>query len=97
LSAYIILALAIIAEVFGSSMIKLSDGFKKLYPTLGVLIGMGLGFYGIAIAIKTIPLGTAYAIWSGAGTALTAVVGTLFYKEKLDLKKVLGITVIIIK
>ncbi|MBD7968055.1 DMT family transporter [Paenibacillus gallinarum] len=96
MNAYLILALAIIAEVFGSSMMKLSNGFKKLYPTLGLIVGMGAAFYGLSLALKTIPLGTAYAIWSGVGTALTVLVGVLVYKEKVNTRKMIGILLIII-
>lgn len=96
MNAYLILALAIIAEVFGSSMMKLSNGFKKLYPTLGLIVGMGAAFYGLSLALKTIPLGTAYAIWSGVGTALTVLVGVLVYKEKVNTRKITGILLIII-
>lgn len=93
--AYLILGLAIISEVFGSSMMKLSNGFKRKLPTLGLIIGMGLSFFCLSVALKTIPLGTAYAIWSGIGTALTAVVGIVLYKEGLTKNKVLGLILII--
>ncbi|WP_454193946.1 DMT family transporter, partial [Paenibacillus sp. Marseille-Q7038] len=96
MNAYVILAFAIIAEVFGSSMMKLSNGFKKLYPTLGVIAGMAAAFYGLSLALKTIPLGTAYAIWSGVGTALTVLVGTFVYKEKVTTRKMIGILLIIV-
>lgn len=95
MNAYVFLATAIICEVFGSSMLKVSNGFKKILPSMGVVIGMGLAFYSLSLALKTIPLGTAYAIWSGAGTALTALLGVLLYKEHFNLKKLLGLLLII--
>ncbi|WP_302104951.1 DMT family transporter [Polycladomyces zharkentensis] len=95
MNSYVLLAAAILAEVFGSSMLKVSNGFKKLFPSVGVIIGMGLSFYYLSLALKAIPLGTAYAIWAGAGTALTALVGVLLFKEKFDSKKLLGIILII--
>lgn len=76
-------------------MLKVSNGFKKLFPSLGVVIGMGLAFYCLSLSLKVIPLGTAYAIWSGAGTALTALIGVVIYKEKLNLKNYLGLVLII--
>ena len=76
-------------------MLKVSNGFKKLFPTIGVLIGMGIAFYCLSLALKTIPLGTAYAIWSGVGTALTAVVGVIVYKERFNMKKFVGLVLII--
>ena len=66
-----------------------------MLPTMGVIIGMGLAFYCLSLALKTIPLGTAYVIWSGAGTALTAVVSVIAYKERLNAKKLLGLALII--
>lgn len=95
LNPYAYLAIAIISEVFGSSMLKVSNGFKKLFPSNGVVIGMGLAFYCLSLSLKTIPLGTAYAIWSGIGTALTALVGVIVYKEVFNLKKFLDLVLII--
>lgn len=95
MNAYVILAVAIISEVFGSSMLKVSNGFKKLFPSIGVVIGFGAAFYLLSLALKAIPLGTAYAIWSGVGTALTALVGVIVYKESINLKKCLGLVLII--
>lgn len=95
MNAFVILSIAIISEVFGSSMLKLSNGFKRIFPTLGVAAGMGLAFYCLSIALKTIPIGTAYAIWSGAGTALTALVGIVVYKESVNMKKIAGLALII--
>ncbi|KRF62608.1 multidrug efflux SMR transporter [Peribacillus sp. TH16] len=95
MNPYVILGIAIISEVFGSSMLKVSNGFKKLFPSIGVIIGMGIAFYCLSLSLKTIPLGTAYAIWSGIGTALTALVGVIVYKESFNLKKFLGLVLII--
>ncbi|WP_413367651.1 DMT family transporter [Lysinibacillus sp. 3P01SB] len=92
---YLWLAIAIIAEVFGSSMLKLTEGFKRLLPSLGVVAGYAVAFYGLSLALKELPLGVAYAIWAGVGTALTALVGILFYKEALNIKKSIGILLII--
>lgn len=95
MNPYVILAVAIVSEVFGSSMLKVSNGFKKLFPSIGVILGMCLAFYCLSLSLKTIPLGTAYAIWSGVGTALTALVGVIVYKENFNLKKALGLVLII--
>lgn len=92
---YLWLAIAIIAEVLGSSMLKLTEGFKRLLPSLGVVAGYAVAFYGLSLALKELPLGVAYAIWAGVGTALTALVGILFYKEALNIKKSIGILLII--
>ncbi|WP_339271173.1 multidrug efflux SMR transporter [Paenibacillus sp. FSL R5-0470] len=95
MNSYVLLATAIICEVFGSSMLKVSNGFKRVFPSIGVIIGMGLAFYSLSLALKTIPLGTAYAIWSGVGTALTAIIGVVIYKENFNRKKLLGLLLII--
>ncbi|WP_449600044.1 DMT family transporter [Paenibacillus sp. Marseille-Q9583] len=95
MNSYVLLATAIICEVFGSSMLKVSNGFKRVFPSIGVILGMGLAFYSLSLALKTIPLGTAYAIWSGVGTALTAIIGVVIYKENFNLKKLLGLLLII--
>ncbi|MFF2479905.1 DMT family transporter [Paenibacillus sp. NPDC058071] len=95
MNAYLILAAAIVAEVFGSSMMKLSNGFKRLFPTIGMIVGLSIAFLSLSFALRSIPLGTAYAIWSGVGTALTALIGIFVYKEKVSAIKVLGLIMII--
>ena len=96
MQGYIILIIAIIGEVFGSSMLKASNGFKRVvYSIFGVIIGYGVAFYALSLALKTIPLGMAYAIWSGLGTVLTALIGIIIYKEGVSSKKLFGIGLII--
>ncbi|RFA35506.1 QacE family quaternary ammonium compound efflux SMR transporter [Virgibacillus dokdonensis] len=95
MSPFFLLFIAIISEVFGSTMLKISNGFKRLFPSIGVIIGMATAFYLLSLTLTQIPLSTAYAIWSGAGTALTSVVGILLFKERIHFKKVLGLILII--
>lgn len=95
MNAYVLLFVAIVSEVFGSSMLKATNGFKKLVPTLGVIIGYGAAFYALSLALKTLPLGMAYAIWAGLGTALTALVGILIFKENFNQKTLFGLVLII--
>lgn len=95
MSGYVLLSIAILAEVFGSSMLKLTEGFKKIVPTIGVVVGYVVAFYTLSLSLQTLPLGLAYAIWAGVGTALTALVGVVFYKEGMNLKKSVGILLII--
>lgn len=95
MNSYLLLMLAIISEVIGSSMLKATDGFKKLLPTLCVIIGYGFAFYLLSLSLKSLPLGLAFAIWAGLGTALTAIVGIIFYKEAVTGKKILGLLCII--
>ncbi|MFE8699572.1 DMT family transporter [Cytobacillus sp. FJAT-54145] len=94
--AYLFLAIAIVAELFGTSMLKASNGFTKLLPSLGVIGGFGIAFFSLSLSLKVIPLSIAYAIWSGIGTAATAVIGVLIWKEKISGTSVAGIILIII-
>ncbi|WP_068672231.1 multidrug efflux SMR transporter [Oceanobacillus sp. Castelsardo] len=95
MNAYIFLALSIVCEVFGSSMLKATNGFKRILPTIGVIVGYGAAFYGLSLSLKTLPIGTAYAIWAGLGTALTALVGIIIYKENFNSKTLYGLILII--
>jgi small multidrug resistance pump len=72
---YVYLAISIVAEVIGTSALKASDGFTKLWPSVVVVIGYGVAFHFLALTLKTIPIGVAYAIWAGAGISLVAIVG----------------------
>ncbi len=87
--------LAIASEVMGSSALKASQGFSKLLPSLLVVLGYGSAFYLLSQSLKTIPLSVAYAVWSGLGTALIALLGWLVFKEPMNGPMVLGIALII--
>jgi small multidrug resistance pump len=91
----LILILAILCEVVGTVALKASDGFARLGPNALVVIGYGLSFYLLALALKQIPLGVAYAIWSGLGTAGAVLAGILLWRESLSLAGVVGILLII--
>jgi len=75
--AYLYLAIAIIAEVVATSALKASAEFTKLFPSLIVVIGYGIAFYFMTLVLSTIPIGITYAVWSGVGIVLVAIVGTL--------------------
>ncbi|RIX60075.1 QacE family quaternary ammonium compound efflux SMR transporter [Paenibacillus nanensis] len=95
MKAYLFLTFAILSELLGTSMLKASDGFTKLYPSIATVISFGLAFYLLSLSLQHIPLGTAYAIWSGAGTAITAIVGVVIWKETVSVTTVAGILLII--
>lgn len=95
MQTYLLLLVAIVAEVVATSALKASENFTRLLPSLIVVIGYGAAFTCLSLTLRTLPLGVAYAIWSGVGTALVAVVGWLVYKQHLDLPAVLGIGLII--
>jgi len=93
--AYVLLVFSIVSEVVGSMMLKLSNGFAKFLPVVGVVLGYGLSFYIFSIVLIDLPLGFSYAIWSGSGTVLTALAGVFFFKEKINKKGALGIGILI--
>ncbi|EMR05587.1 Multidrug resistance protein EbrB [Bhargavaea cecembensis DSE10] len=92
---YVYLAVSIITEVFGTAMLKLSEGFTVPLPTLGVATAYGLSFYCLSLCLRTVPLSLAYAIWSGIGTALTALLGALVWGELFGPLKIAGLLLII--
>ncbi|WAX71305.1 DMT family transporter [Gallibacterium anatis] len=93
---WLFLGIAIVAEVFASSMLKVSDGFSRLYPSIGVVISYVLSFYLLGLALKGIPLSAAYAIWSGIGIILTAAISVFFFGQKVDVGGLIGISFILI-
>jgi small multidrug resistance pump len=92
----LILLLAILSEVVGTVALKASEGMVRLGPSVLVVIGYGLSFYLLALVLKQIPLGIAYAIWSGLGTAGAVVAGILLWRESLNLAGIVGILLIIV-
>lgn len=95
MNAYVYLALAIVAEVIATSALKASEGFTRLGPSLLVAAGYGIAFYFLSLTLKSVPVGVAYAIWSGAGIVLIALIGWLVLKQPLDLPAVLGMGLIV--
>lgn len=92
----LILFFAILSEVIATTALKLSDGFTRIVPSAIVVIGYGASFYLLSISLKVIPIGLAYAIWSGVGIVLTIIAGILIWRESLDWARVIGITFIIL-
>ena len=90
------LMLAIFFELIGTSLLKASVGFSKLFPTLGLLVSFSLAFFFLSLSLKTIPLNLAYAIWSGLGTVATVIISILIWKEKVNIASITGITLIIV-
>lgn len=88
---WVMLAVAIVLEVFATSMLKVSEGFTRLWPTIGVFAGYAVSFYLLAQVLKVMPVSLAYAIWSGAGTLLVVGIGVAVYRERLTLLQVLGV------
>lgn len=93
--SYVYLAMAIVAEVIASSSLKASEGFSHLLPSLVVVVGYTISFYFLALVLKVIPVGIAYAIWSGLGIVLISMVGLVAFNQKLDLAAIIGMGFII--
>jgi small multidrug resistance pump len=92
---WLYLAIAIVAEVVGTSFLKASAGFTKPLPSLAVVAGYGLAFFFLSRTLDTVPVGVAYAIWSGVGVTLVAAIGWLWMGQKLDAAAILGMGLIV--
>ena len=93
--AWLPLALALSAEVIGTSALKASAGFSRPWPSAAVVAGYGTAFYFLSLALRQIPVGIAYAVWSGVGTVLITLIGVLAFRQKIDAAGVLGIALIV--
>jgi small multidrug resistance pump len=92
---YVLLAGAIAAEVAATTSMKYSDGFSRLWPSVLTALGYVVAFMLLAQTLRTVPVGTAYAIWAGLGTAAIAAIGVVFLGEGLTVTKFVGIALII--
>jgi multidrug transporter EmrE-like cation transporter len=91
----IIFFFAVLSEVTATTALKFSEGFTKLVPSMIVLLGYGLSFYLLSLSLKVMPIGIAYALWSGIGIVLTVIAGMILWREPLDWARVMGILLII--
>jgi small multidrug resistance pump len=92
---YVLLASAIVAEVLGTTALKFSDGFTRLWPSTVTVVMYVISFVLLAQTLKTMAVGTAYAIWSAVGTALIAAIGMVFLGEAATWTRMLGIALVI--
>lgn len=92
---WLFLAIAIISETIATSALKSSEGFTRLLPSVLVVVGYGVAFYFLSLTLRTIPVGIAYAVWSGVGIVLITTVGWLVFGQKLDLPALIGMALII--
>ncbi|MCG3144569.1 MAG: Multidrug transporter EmrE [Gammaproteobacteria bacterium] len=95
MSKWLLLSAAILAEVAGTSFLKASEGFTRPLPSVIVAVGYGAAFYFLSLTLKVIPVGVAYAVWSGVGVALIAIIGWVFFGQRLDAPAILGMGMII--
>jgi small multidrug resistance pump len=94
--AFLLLAFAILSEVGATLALRVSDGFSRPIPSVIVVVGYGISFWLLALALKDIPVSLTYAIWSGVGTALIAVAGVLAFGETMNLMKLASLMVIVL-
>jgi len=93
--AYVYLGIAIVCEVIATTALKASDGFTRLWPSVITAVGYAAAFYCLALTLKVIPTGVAYAIWSGVGIVLISVVGWIAFRQALDIPALIGMGMII--
>ena len=86
---------AICLEVAGTTLLQMSQQFTRPWPTVGLAVCYGLAFYLLSIALRQIPVGLAYAIWSGLGVVMIAIIGAVLFKQRLDFPAVAGLTLIV--
>lgn len=92
---WLYLSIAIVAEVIGTSFLKGTEGFTRFWPTAVVVVSYLLAFYFMSLTLEKIPVGIAYAVWSGVGVSLIALIGYAFLGQSLDLPALVGIALIV--
>ena len=93
--SFLYLTIAVVFEVIATSALKASEEFTRLWPSVAVIVGYSISFYMLSLCLRQIPLGVMYAIWSGLGIVLTAIVGWIAFKEVLDAPAIAGIGLIL--
>ncbi len=92
---WVLLGFAVLFETIGTTALKASDGFTRLWPSLLVVASYGAAFYLLSLALRSMPIGIAYAIWSGLGICLIAAIGWWAFGQRLDLPALLGLGMIV--
>lgn len=95
MNAYLLLAIAIAAEIIGTTAMKAAHGFTKPLPSILVVCGYGIAFWMMSLTLKALPVSIVYAIWSGIGIAATAVIGVVLFREHLGFWQLGGLALII--
>ncbi|MFJ1301132.1 DMT family transporter [Pseudomonadota bacterium AL_CKDN230030165-1A_HGKHYDSX7] len=92
---WVYLGVAIVAEIIATSALKSSEGFTRLWPSLLTVAGYGVAFYFLSLTLREIPVGVAYAIWSGVGIVLISLVGLVLFRQTLDAAAIVGMALIV--
>jgi small multidrug resistance pump len=93
--AWLLLAVAILAEVVATSALKATLGFTRPVPSAIVVVGYGIAFYCLSLALYTLPVGVTYAVWSGVGMVLITLIAWLVYGQALDAAAIVGLALIL--
>ena len=92
---WVYLGLAIVSDVLATASLKSTEGFTRLVPSIVVLVGYSAAFYFLSLTLDTIPIGVAYAVWSGVGVATITLVSFVLYEQKIDVAGLVGIGLIV--
>ncbi|WP_135303296.1 DMT family transporter [Haloarcula amylovorans] len=95
MNPYVLLAAAILSELFGTTALKLSEGFSRPLPSVGVLVGYGVAFYLVSLTLEDLPLGVVYGTWAALGIVGVATIGVVVFDEQLDVPGVVGIILVV--
>lgn len=94
-NVWLLLLAAVVAEVIGTTALKLSDGMRHVGPTVVVAVAYGLAFWWMSLVLRSLPVAVVYAVWSGLGIALTGLIGWLWFRQVLGTGNVVGIVLIL--
>ncbi len=92
---WVYLLLAIVSEVVATSALKSSESFSRLWPSVLTVVGYGVAFYLLSLTLREMPVGIAYAIWSGVGIVLVSLAAVVLFGQKLDLPALIGMGLIV--
>jgi small multidrug resistance pump len=95
MNPYVVLGAAIASELVGTTSLKLSEGFTRPLPSLGVVVGYGLAFYLVSLTLEELPLGVVYGTWAALGVVGVAAVGVLAFGERVDFAGAVGVLLIV--
>lgn len=95
MNQWLFLSVAIVSEVVATSALKASNGFTQLWPSLVVIAGYAIAFFFLSLTLRTMPVGVAYAIWSGVGILLVTLIAWFVFKQSLDIPAIIGLTLIV--
>jgi small multidrug resistance pump len=96
MKAWIFLVAAIVLEVSGTTSMKLSEGFTKFWPSVSIFVFYALSFTALTVCVQQMEISIAYAVWSGLGTFLIAIIGAAYFKEPMPLIKILSLSLIVV-